>query len=253
MIRKAFSQQPGRHEHIKWRSHEILRIEGFSDAVFAFAMTLLVISLEVPRTFSELAERMTGMIGFGICFIFLFQIWTTQYVFFRQYHLKDQVTINLNALLLFMVLFYVYPLKFLFAMLTTGDTFTEHGHIVHAFANFGEVRSLMIIYGVGFCMVYLVFALLYINAWKRRDDLRLRAIESFHTLTEVYKNLVLVAVGMVTIICVLLVPDRMSGMTGMLYMLIGPSLGIYFNVRRKQLKQRFTAEEIEEHYKWLAE
>ena len=32
------------------RHHEVTRIEGFSDAVFAFSLTLLVVSLEVPKS-----------------------------------------------------------------------------------------------------------------------------------------------------------------------------------------------------------
>ncbi|PYP88667.1 MAG: hypothetical protein DMF61_05650 [Blastocatellia bacterium AA13] len=101
----------------RWRCHEISRVEGLSDAVFALAVTLLVVSLEVPRTFNELSEAMHGFIAFAISFFLLFMVWFYQYRFFRRYSLHDHFTVWLNGLLLFVVLCYVYPLKFLFSTL----------------------------------------------------------------------------------------------------------------------------------------
>src|SRR5882672_686844 len=96
-----------------WRGNEIARIEGLSDAVFAFAVTLLVVSLEVPKTFNELAALMRGFAPFAISFFLLMQVWHEQYRYFRRYNLQDSTSTFLNCILLFVVLFYVYPLKFL--------------------------------------------------------------------------------------------------------------------------------------------
>jgi uncharacterized membrane protein len=53
--------------------------------VFAFAVTLLIVSLEVPRTFKELSETMQGFVPFAICFAMLIQIWSAQFLWFRRY------------------------------------------------------------------------------------------------------------------------------------------------------------------------
>src|SRR5438046_2142757 len=107
MIReKLIEHEVGRTGQFRWRGHEVSRIEGLSDAVFAFAITLLVVSLEVPKTFAELAETMHGFGAFLVSFLLLFAVWFNQYKFYRRYGLQDTTTVLLNAVLLFVVLFY---------------------------------------------------------------------------------------------------------------------------------------------------
>lgn len=116
MIRKELLSR-AKNERFNWRGREILRIEAFSDAVFAFSITLLIVSLEVPETFEELKHAISGFFAFAVGFTLLFQIWYSQFKYFRRYGLEDLYCIILNAVLLFVVLFYMYPLKFLFSLL----------------------------------------------------------------------------------------------------------------------------------------
>jgi uncharacterized membrane protein len=61
--------------------------------VLAFAVTLLVVSLDVPHTFDELLHTMRGFPAFAICFSILIWVWYWQYVFFRRYGLQDRITL----------------------------------------------------------------------------------------------------------------------------------------------------------------
>src|SRR5688572_33333744 len=91
----------GKDAAFRWRGHEISRVEGLSDAVFGFAVTLLVVSLEVPKTFNELSEIMRGFGAFAISFALLFGVWFHHYRFFRRYGLQDTTTVVLSGVLLF--------------------------------------------------------------------------------------------------------------------------------------------------------
>src|SRR3546814_3030957 len=48
------------------RHREVSRLEGFSDAVFGFALTLLVVSLETPRTTADLRQLLAGVVPFAV-------------------------------------------------------------------------------------------------------------------------------------------------------------------------------------------
>ena len=78
------------------RSREVSRIEAFSDVVFGFSLTLLVVSLEVPRTFTDLLGAMRGFVPFAVCFAVFAQVWWLHHNFFRRYGLDDIVTATLN-------------------------------------------------------------------------------------------------------------------------------------------------------------
>jgi hypothetical protein len=168
----------------RWRSHEITRVEGFSDAVFGFAVTLLIVSLEVPRTSGELLATMRGFGAFVVTFLMLAGLWYSQFTFFRRYGLEDRVTVVLNLILLFMVLFFVYPLKFLFNVILTDPRMkqtiaTAHGMELVVLP--AHKPLIFAIFGAGFAGVMVVFTLLYRHALKKSGELELNEFEIFET------------------------------------------------------------------------
>ena len=104
-------------EGFRYRGLEPTRLEAITDAVFGFAITLIVISLQVPNNFIELQASMHGFLGFAACITLLLMIWNEHYRFHLYYGLEDNFTRFLNFMFLFMLLLYVYPLKYLFNLL----------------------------------------------------------------------------------------------------------------------------------------
>jgi putative acetyltransferase len=230
-------QLPGRGG-FRYRGQEIQRIETFSDAVFAFAVTLLIVSLEVPRTFEDLLISMRGFVAFGICFCLLLLIWHEQHVFFRRYGLDDLPTIFLNAALLFIVLFYVYPLKFLFTLLFS-DSIYGAGHSPFSIKE-TQIVDLMTIYGVGYIIIYVLFLLLYIHALRCKDQLQLNPLEIFDTRTKIYCQAILIGIGAFCTVLAHLLPTSIAGLSGMGYMLIPPTFWIYFSRRGRMRRKVIT-------------
>ena len=199
MLRDKLIANQSPVDGFRWRSHEVTRIEGFSDAVFGFALTLLIVSLEVPKTSTELLQTMRGFGAFVITFMILTRLWYAQFTFFRRYALEDRLTIALNLVLLFTVLFFVYPLKFLFTSMLTdpllkGKVQTPHGLEPVLLPQHRPL--IFLIFGAGFAAVFLVFYLLYRHAYRQREELDLDEFELFETRHSIRRFGVAVIVGL---------------------------------------------------------
>ena len=210
------------------RGREVTRLEAFSDAVFAFALTLLVVSLEVPKTFAELMETMRGFVAFGICFALLAIIWNHHYLYSRRFGLEDGVVRFLTCTMLFVVLLYVYPLKFLFNLFINGMILGgKGGQLRH-----DEASVLFVIYGLGFAAIYLAFAALYLHAWRRRAQLELSDVETLDTRWEIYGMLCHASVGIGSALVALVISQ--VGLTGLVYFSLFVIMWIHGRLHRRK-------------------
>ena len=229
------AKSSSRGEHYR---REVSRIEGFSDAMFAFAITLLVVSLEVPKTFDELLGAIRGFPAFAVCFALLFQVWWRHYKFFRTYDLEDGRVITLTGILLFVVLFYVYPLKFLWSVV-----FAQIGgqHIADETLTIQQVPVLFEIYGAGVAATFGILAAMYRHAYSHRVALDLGPLEILETRMHIYSNLGLAAVGLLSMTVAAItaqIAPGMVGVAGYVYFLMGAvewSLGEYQGRLRRRL------------------
>jgi Endosomal/lysosomal potassium channel TMEM175 len=236
----------------RMRGTEITRLEGFSDTVFGFAVTLLVVSLEVPTDFDQLVATMRNLLPFAICFAVLTFLWYNHYLFFRRYGLQDHTMILLNALLLFVILAYIYPLKFIFSqgfVWITGQQSQADGR------SSDQQVTLFVIYGLGWAAVFTIFAIFYLHAYRQRAVLELTPLEIFDTRANMYANLEMVGVGLFSILLARLHVGIDFGVPGWAYFLIAPVqtfFGRRFGQRRRVLMLQLSLESPSVAHKTVA-
>ncbi len=240
----APSRLPGflvAEKDFRWRGNAVSRLEGITDAVFAFAMTLLVVSLEVPRNFDAFMASILQFPAFAVCFGLLVMIWYYHFKFHRRFGLEDFTTILLNSALLFGTLFFVFPLKFVFSVLVSLwlgiDTLAADGS--HAWSlGAMEWRTLMLFYSGGIIYIFGILLLMNWHALRHGQELRLNPLERYLTETEIRVHAISMAMGVASCALALLSVDWVP-YSGAIYFLLGPIHGIhgYWNAVRQERMQ----------------
>lgn len=97
---------------------ETTRMEGFSDAVFAIAITLLVLDLHLPEENSivdnagiinYLKGQWPSFLAFSISFFSIFIMWVNHHKVFKQIYSRNTAITFANGLILFLVTAVSYP------------------------------------------------------------------------------------------------------------------------------------------------
>jgi uncharacterized membrane protein len=213
------------------RAHEVSRTEAFSDVVFGFAISLLVVSLEAPKSYHEMIETLRGFLPFAICFFIFIDIWFEHHDFYKRYAMHDRTTMILNTVLLFVVLFYVYPLKYMFTLFALGLR-GEKSDVPPGGATF-----LFSVYGLGFALVFWLLAAMYGLAYCRRDQLALNDVERIDTLESVYDNFWMGAFGVISLVVAQFAPQ----FAGPVYFLIAVPKTLVpwiMSVKRRRYEER---------------
>jgi hypothetical protein len=98
--------------------------------------------------------------------------------------------------------------------------------------------TLLTIFGLGYTAIFLIFALLYYHAYRKRAQLELTELEIHDTWNNIVDNLLHVLIGALSITISLI---TRSGLGGMAYWLIGPVQflnGSIMGKRRRRIEER---------------
>ena len=218
------------------RGESMTRIETFVAASFAFAITMMVISLgTIPANMQEFILATKQIPAFTASCALIIWIWNTHAKWSRRFGLEDGPTIFFSSALIILVLIYIYPLRLmmqgLFYTLSAG-----YFPVTMKFNSVEDVRFMFAFYGLGFLLLCLNFIALYGYALKQRTTLKLSEVEIFDSSTEIVLWAGAAGVSVVSIlISWLSVYISWSGFVFFALFPIMTGLGFYRGNKRKQL------------------
>lgn len=208
------------------RGLEMTRLETFADAAFAFALTLLVISVDqIPDSYEGLMLALKGTPAFAASFIAIAAMWYDHRKWSRRYGLEDIGSTLITLSLIFIMLVYVYPLKMVFSAFFAYAT---GGWLPASFtvSSAAELTNIFIVFGVGMALVMAVFMLLYWRALRATDRLHLNALEVRLTRNEIAMSALLSATAATSTLFAWLTPPDIGVYAGFVYLTLPATMPV---------------------------
>lgn len=216
------------------------RIEIFSDAAFAFAVTILVISSNgIPSDYPALIEAMKGIPAFAASFASIMVFWVAHRKWSRRYGLDDGFTTVITLGVIFTVLIYVYPLKL---MISSFFHYISGGWLPSSFLieSASQMAGLVVIYGAGVCLLSGLMAGLHWRSLAMDEKLQLDEFERIATQGQTAIWSVHCAVALLSALFSLTVPDHLAVYGGFIYFILPaiiPMVSMRYGRRLKAISQ----------------
>lgn len=218
------------------------RVDAFVDAAFAFAVTLLVISIgHVPQSVSDLVQALRGVPAFAASFYIVSRFWQAHRNWSRHYGIEDAYGVRLSLALVFLMLVYVYPLRMV-AELTlasfSGGWLEETPIVVHTVT---DLRTIYVVFGIGYALTAAIFVLLHRHALNIADALALTDAERIRTRTMCRRWIGVMGLSLLSVVLAMVLPmGRGSALPcdvvpGFLYLLLIPMIRIIMRRERREL------------------
>jgi uncharacterized membrane protein len=153
------------------RHREPTRLDALIDAIFAFAITLLILwNDRLPNSIASLVALFGSIPSFAVSFGLIVLFWWQQVRWSRRHRVDDRFTTVVSLALVFVVLIYVFPLRIMFSVFFNWIT---GGFLPTPFR--GDVSQdalafLFITYGAAFALMSACICALYWRAWSTRMD-----------------------------------------------------------------------------------
>ena len=224
------------------RGHQVTRLEAFVDAAFAFAVTLLAISIDqVPGNREELIAAIKGIPAFALSFVVITLLWYEHNQWSRRFGLDDGPTIFISLLFVGLILVYVYPLKMMFSSmwwwLTDGWLPTSL-----AFGSVADLQLMFIFNGIAFAALGLVLMALRWHALRCADRIGLDALERILLRRELLGSLFLPAAAAISLLLTVdlgnNLPGWRYGLPGMVYFIVFGQVLLLFWRRTEERRLR---------------
>jgi uncharacterized membrane protein len=203
---------------------EAHRLDGFFDAAFAFAVSILAIAgTEVPRDLHEMLLALNRIPAFACSFATMLVFWYRHVRWRERCRVHDTTSVQISLMLVFFALIFVYPLNMVFSAMFnavyngfTGKLLPDALVIEQAH----DMTLLYLCYGSAYACMAGCLALLYRHSLRHMHDAsREEVIEARESL---YVQVGSMAVALLSVLVALVAPDGhwWSAIPGCIYFLL---------------------------------